>query len=162
MGQDEKAAFWQSQYSKCIRCYACRNILFISIIGMSDGQTISHCPHSIQRPATWNARVTCSGMKNAKAAARLPEGAEVPMANACKECRYPNPVVFDRKIGQDVTPWCTEKNFADVEAIEAMNRNVRRTNHFTLPTFNATTSYMECTGYAVELIFRRINIPFCC
>lgn len=67
--------------------------------------------------------VPCSGMKNAKAAARLPEGAEVPMANACKECRYPNPVVFDRKIGQDVTPWCTEKNFADVEAIEAMGQD---------------------------------------
>ena len=67
--------------------------------------------------------VPCSGRKNAKAAARLPEGAEVPMANACKECRYPNPVVFDRKIGQDVTPWCTEKNFADVEAIEAMGQD---------------------------------------
>lgn len=67
--------------------------------------------------------VPCSGMKNAKAAARLPEGAEVPMANACKECRYPNPVIFDRKIGQDVTPWCTEKNFADVEAIEAMGQD---------------------------------------
>ena len=67
--------------------------------------------------------VPCSGMKNAKAAARLPEGAEVPMANACKECRYPNPVVFDRKIGQDVTPWCTEKNFADVEAIDAMGQD---------------------------------------
>ena len=67
--------------------------------------------------------VPCSGMKNAKAAARLPEGAEVHMANACKECRYPNPVVFDRKIGQDVTPWCTEKNFADVEAIEAMGQD---------------------------------------
>lgn len=67
--------------------------------------------------------VPCSGMKNAKAAARLPEGVEVPMANACKECRYPNPVVFDRKIGQDVTPWCTEKNFADVEAIEAMGQD---------------------------------------
>ena len=67
--------------------------------------------------------VPCSGMKNAKAAAHLPEGAEVPMANACKECRYPNPVVFDRKIGQDVTPWCTEKNFADVEAIEAMGQD---------------------------------------
>ena len=67
--------------------------------------------------------VPCSGMKNAKAAARLPEGAEVPMANACKECRYPNPVVFDRKIGQDVTPWRTEKNFADVEAIEAMGQD---------------------------------------
>lgn len=67
--------------------------------------------------------VPCSGMKNAKAASRLPEGAEVPMANACKECRYPNPVIFDRKIGQDVTPWCTEKNFADVEAIEAMGQD---------------------------------------
>lgn len=64
--------------------------------------------------------VPCSGKKNQKEAARLPEGAEVPMAKACRECRYPNPVAFDRKIGTDVTPWCTEKNFADVEAIEAM------------------------------------------
>ena len=64
--------------------------------------------------------VPCSGMKSAKEAAKLPEGAEVPMAKACKECRYPNPVAFDRKIGQDVTPWCTERNFSDVEAIEAM------------------------------------------
>lgn len=66
--------------------------------------------------------VPCSGMKSAKAAAKLPEGAEVPMAKACKECRHPNPVVFDRKIGQDVTPWCTEKDFSDVEAIEAMGQ----------------------------------------
>ncbi len=66
--------------------------------------------------------VPCSGMKSAKAAAKLPEGAEVPMAKACKECRHPNPVVFDRKIGQDVTPWCTEKDFSDVEAIEAMDQ----------------------------------------
>ena len=44
------------------------------------------------------------------------------MSKACKECRYPNPVVFDRKIGQDVTPWCTEKDFSDVEAIEAMDQ----------------------------------------
>lgn len=64
--------------------------------------------------------VPCSGMKSAKEAAKLPEGAEVPMAKACKECRYPNPVAFDRKIGQDVTPWCTERDFSDVEAIEAM------------------------------------------
>ena len=66
--------------------------------------------------------VPCSGMKSAKAAAKLPEGAEVPMAKACKECRHPNPVAFDRKIGQDVTPWCTEKDFSDVEAIEAMGQ----------------------------------------
>jgi len=65
--------------------------------------------------------VPCSGMKSAKAAAKLPEGAEVPMAKACKECRYPNPVNYDRKIGQDVTPWCTAKDFSDVEAIEAMS-----------------------------------------
>lgn len=64
--------------------------------------------------------VPCSGMKSAKEAAKLPAGAEVPMAKACKECRYPNPVVFDRKIGQDVTPWCTARDFSDVEAIEAM------------------------------------------
>lgn len=64
--------------------------------------------------------VPCSGMKSAKEAAKLPDGAEVPMAKACKECRYPNPVAFDRKIGQDVTPWCTERDFSDVEAIEAM------------------------------------------
>ena len=64
--------------------------------------------------------VPCSGMKSAKEAAKLPEGAEVPMAKACKECRYPNPGAFDRKIGQDVTPWCTERDFSDVEAIEAM------------------------------------------
>ena len=43
------------------------------------------------------------------------------MANACKECRYPNPVTFDRKIGEDVTPWCTERDFSDVEAIEALS-----------------------------------------
>lgn len=67
--------------------------------------------------------VPCSGMKSAKAAAKLPEGAEVPMAKACKECRHPNPVAFDRKIGQDVTPWCTEKDFSDVEAIEAMGQD---------------------------------------
>ena len=66
--------------------------------------------------------VPCSGMKSAKAAAKLPEGAEVPMAKACKECRHPNPVAFDRKIGQDVTPWCTENDFSDVEAIEAMGQ----------------------------------------
>lgn len=66
--------------------------------------------------------VPCSGMKSAKAAAKLPEGAEVPMAKACKECRHPNPVAFDRKIGQEVTPWCTEKDFSDVEAIEAMGQ----------------------------------------
>ena len=64
-------------------------------------------------------------MKSAKAAAKLPEGAEVPMSKACKECRYPNPVVFDRKIGQDVTPWCTEKDFSDVEAIEAMDQDAK-------------------------------------
>lgn len=69
--------------------------------------------------------VPCSGMKSAKAAAKLPEGAEVPMSKACKECRYPNPVVFDRKIGQDVTPWCTEKDFSDVEAIEAMEQDAK-------------------------------------
>lgn len=69
--------------------------------------------------------VPCSGMKSAKAAAKLPEGAEVPMSKACKECRYPNPVVFDRKIGQDVTPWCTEKDFSDVEAIEAMDQDAK-------------------------------------
>lgn len=67
--------------------------------------------------------VPCSGMKSAKAAAKLPEGAEVPMAKACKECRHPNPVAFDRKIGQEVTPWCTEKDFSDVEAIEAMGQD---------------------------------------
>ena len=64
--------------------------------------------------------VPCSGMKSAKEAAKLPDGAEVPMAKACKECRYPNPVAFDRKIGQDVTPLCTDRDFSDVEAIEAM------------------------------------------
>ena len=69
--------------------------------------------------------VPCSGTKSAKAAAKLPEGAEVPMSKACKECRYPNPVVFDRKIGQDVTPWCTEKDFSDVEAIEAMDQDAK-------------------------------------
>ncbi len=69
--------------------------------------------------------VPCSGMKSAKEAAKLPEGAEVPMSKACKECRYPNPVVFDRKIGQDVTPWCTEKDFSDVEAIEAMDQDAK-------------------------------------
>ena len=69
--------------------------------------------------------VPCPGMKSAKAAAKLPEGAEVPMSKACKECRYPNPVVFDRKIGQDVTPWCTEKDFSDVEAIEAMDQDAK-------------------------------------
>lgn len=47
------------------------------------------------------------------------------MSKACKECRYPNPVVFDRKIGQDVTPWCTEKDFSDVEAIEAMDQDAK-------------------------------------
>lgn len=67
--------------------------------------------------------VPCSGMKSAKAAAKLPAGAEIPMPKACQECRHPNPVVFDRKIGQDVTPWCTEKNFSDVEAIEAMGQD---------------------------------------
>lgn len=67
--------------------------------------------------------VPCSGMKSAKAAAKLPAGAEVPMPKACQECRHPNPVVFDRKIGQDVTPWCTEKDFSDVEAIEAMGQD---------------------------------------
>ncbi len=67
--------------------------------------------------------VPCSGMKSAKAAAKLPAGAEVPMPKACQECRHPNPVVFDRKIGQDVTPWCTEKNFSDGEAIEAMGQD---------------------------------------
>ena len=64
--------------------------------------------------------VPCPGMKNAREAARLPENAEVPMANACKECRYPNPVVFDKRVGTDVTVWCTERDFSDVEAIEAM------------------------------------------
>ena len=67
--------------------------------------------------------VPCSGMKSAKAAAKLPAGAEIPMPKACQECRHPNPVVFDRKIGQDVTPWCTEKDFSDVEAIEAMGQD---------------------------------------
>ena len=64
--------------------------------------------------------VPCSGMKNAREAAKLPQGAEVPMANACKECRYPNPVTYDYKIGDDVTPWCAERDFSYVEAIEAM------------------------------------------
>lgn len=67
--------------------------------------------------------VPCPGMKSAKEAAKLEEGEEVPMAKACRECRHPNPVVFDRKIGEDVTPWCTEKTFRDVEAIEKMDKD---------------------------------------
>ena len=35
--------------------------------------------------------VPCSGMKSAKAAAKLPAGAEIPMPKACQECRHPNP-----------------------------------------------------------------------
>ncbi len=69
--------------------------------------------------------VPCPGMKSAKEAARLPEGAEVPLAKACQECRHPNPVVFDRKIGEDVTPRCTAKKFDDVQAIEAMTPEER-------------------------------------
>lgn len=65
--------------------------------------------------------VPCPGMKDSKAAAQLPAGAEVPMAKVCKECRYPNPVYFDRMLGKEVAPWCTALDFSDVEAIEAMN-----------------------------------------
>lgn len=69
--------------------------------------------------------VPCPGMKNAREAAKLPEDAEVPMANACKECRYPNPVVCDRQIGEAVTPWCTERDFSDVMKIEAMDADAK-------------------------------------
>ena len=65
--------------------------------------------------------IPCTGMKNAREAAKLSADAEVPMANACKECRYPNPVTYDYILGDPVTPWCTTRDFSDVEAIEAMS-----------------------------------------
>ncbi|MBQ9931364.1 MAG: 4Fe-4S dicluster domain-containing protein [Firmicutes bacterium] len=64
--------------------------------------------------------VPCPGMKDVKAAVNQPEDADIPLAKACQECRYPNPVVFDKKIGEDVTPRCTERDFSDVDAIEAL------------------------------------------
>lgn len=69
--------------------------------------------------------IPCQGMKDSKQAANLLPGEMIPMAKACKECRYPNPLVYDEKIGEDATPIAKEQDFSDVEQIEAMSADQR-------------------------------------
>jgi len=63
--------------------------------------------------------VPCPGMKDRKQAAK--GVTDVPLAKACQECRYPNPVYANRTLGQPVTPRATAPDYSDVEAIEAMS-----------------------------------------
>ena len=83
--------------------------------------------NQIKREKAYLIGIPCPGMKDHKQAALVEESAKdsVPLAKVCQSCRYPNPVVYDRLIGSEVTPRATEPDFSDVMALEAMTPDER-------------------------------------
>ncbi len=63
--------------------------------------------------------LSCPGMKDEKIAKKLGPNADIPMAQKCQECRYPDPVVYDSFLGEKQNKKVPEKiDLSEVEAIE--------------------------------------------
>jgi len=71
--------------------------------------------------------LSCPGMKDQKKAQELGSQAEIPLAEKCQECRYPDPVTFDLFIGdnkQKAQP-AHGKDFSKVDAIEPLSPDAK-------------------------------------
>ncbi|MEW6662291.1 MAG: 4Fe-4S dicluster domain-containing protein [Bacillota bacterium] len=70
--------------------------------------------------------IPCPGLKDAAAAAKLPAGAEVPLADKCRTCTHKNPVLYDVLVGPEEPPAKIEGDlFAGVKELEAMEPEER-------------------------------------
>ncbi|GAW92997.1 4Fe-4S dicluster domain-containing protein [Calderihabitans maritimus] len=72
--------------------------------------------------------IPCKGMKDVTEAAKLEEEKpeKLPLAAKCQECRYPNPLVYDYLIGEEVVATAgQEDRFSDVAELEAMSPDER-------------------------------------
>lgn len=71
--------------------------------------------------------LSCPGMKDEKKAKELGKDADLPLAKKCRECRYPDPVVFDLFVGEkNRKPQVPQtKDYAEVEAIEELSADAK-------------------------------------
>lgn len=79
----------------------------------------------IEREKTYIIGIPCEGMKDHRLAQSKNEGDDLPLAKICQSCRYPNPVIYDELLIEEVTPRQKIVDFSDVEAIERMSADER-------------------------------------
>jgi coenzyme F420-reducing hydrogenase beta subunit len=67
--------------------------------------------------------LSCMGMKDGKEAKGTKDGGEIPPAEKCRRCRYPNPAETDYWIGKEPAEKKVpeKKDYSRVEAIENLN-----------------------------------------
>ncbi|MGI9951167.1 4Fe-4S ferredoxin [Moorellaceae bacterium AZ2] len=89
--------------------------------------------NQIDRERVYLIGIKCPGMKDGRRAAALGEArrVEAPLAEKCRFCTHPEPVIFDELLGEDAgaavreAAATAEGRFAEVEKVEAMSPDER-------------------------------------
>lgn len=86
--------------------------------------------NQIQRDKVILIGIPCSGLKDQEKAKELGPQGEIPKAQKCLECKYPNPLVYDYLIGDEkglaeVAATQEKADYGDVLAIEEMTPDER-------------------------------------
>ncbi|ADY56194.1 4Fe-4S ferredoxin, iron-sulfur binding protein [Syntrophobotulus glycolicus DSM 8271] len=99
--------------------------------------------------------LSCPGMKDDKLAQGSEQGADIPEAVKCRSCRFPDPVIYDRMIGEKQNKKLPEgKDYSDVQAVEGLTADEKYQKF--------TANYAKCVRcYACRNVCPACNCRDC-